>query len=147
MISRGRTITEHDVVAFAALTGDWHPQHADEQWASGSPFGERVAHGMLLLSYAVGLVPVDPERVVALRRVSDAVFKRPVRIGDTIHVEAELTRPDEGRGLEAYEWRIVNQHGKLVARAVVEVVVRREEAEAETDPEREATGDERPLLV
>ena len=57
---RGRTITEADLVSFAALTGDWHPQHADAEWADAGRFGERVAHGMLVLSYAVGLVRVRP---------------------------------------------------------------------------------------
>jgi 3-hydroxybutyryl-CoA dehydratase len=75
--TRARTITESDVVAFATLTGDLHPQHVDADWAAASRFGERVAHGMLVLSYAVGLVPLDPDRVVALRRVREAVFKRP----------------------------------------------------------------------
>ena len=75
--TRGRTVTEADVVGFAALTGDWHPQHTDAEWAAGSRFGERIAHGLLVLSYAAGLVPLDPERVVALRRVGDAVFKQP----------------------------------------------------------------------
>ena len=46
-VSRGRTITEADVVQFAALTGDLHPQHTDAAWAAESRFGERVAHGML----------------------------------------------------------------------------------------------------
>jgi 3-hydroxybutyryl-CoA dehydratase len=129
----GRTITETDVVAFAALTGDNHPQHTDADYAARGPFGERVAHGMLVLSYAVGLVDFDPERIVALRRIEDAVFKRPVHIGDTISVQVSLLRPDDGRGLEAYEWRIVNQAGQLVTRAVVEAVVRREES-SEPDP-------------
>ena len=88
--TRGRTITEADLVSFAALTGDWHPQHADAEWASGSPFGERIAHGMLVLSMAAGLVPFDPQRVVALRRVRDVVFKRPVRFGDTITVHGQV---------------------------------------------------------
>ncbi len=101
MTSRGRTITETDIVAFSALTGDHHPQHTDAQWAAETPFGGRVAHGMLVLSYAVGLVPLDPERVVALRRIEDAVFKRPVRIGDTIRVEAKLARPTRGAGSRA----------------------------------------------
>ena len=48
------------------------------------PFGERIAHGMLVLSYAVGLVDFDPERIAALRRIREVVFKRPVAIGDTI---------------------------------------------------------------
>ncbi len=121
---RGRTITESDVVAFAALTGDHHPQHTDAAWAAQGPFGERIAHGMLVLAYAMGLVDIDPERIVALRRIDEVVFKRPVAIGDTIHVEAKLLRPDDGRGVEAYEWRIVNQDGKLVVRAVVEALVR-----------------------
>jgi len=49
MITRGRTITEAGVVAFSALTGDHHPQHTDAQWAAETPFGGRVAHGMLVL--------------------------------------------------------------------------------------------------
>jgi acyl dehydratase len=60
------------------------------------------------------------------------VFKRPVRIGDTIRVEATLLRPDDGRGLEAWEWRVLNQRDRLVARVVVEVVLRREQAPAES---------------
>ena len=77
--TRGRTVTEADVVGFAALTGDWHPQHTDAVWAAESAFGERIAHGLFVLSLAGGLVPFDPERVVALRRVGDVVFKRPVQ--------------------------------------------------------------------
>ncbi len=127
MITRGRTITEADVVAFSALTGDHHPQHSDAQWAASSPFGERVAHGMLVLSYAVGLAPIDPEHVVALRRIEDAVFKRPVLIGDTIRVEAKLARPDDGGGLEGWEWRVLNQNDELVARVKVQAVVRTQE--------------------
>jgi acyl dehydratase len=65
--SPGRTITEGDLVSFSALTGDWHPQHSDVEWAMGSQFSERVAHGMLVLSYSIGLAPLDPDRVVALR--------------------------------------------------------------------------------
>ncbi len=135
--TRGRTITEADVVSFAALTGDWHPQHADAAWASESRFGERVAHGMLVLSYAVGLVPLDPERVVALRSVREAVFKRPARLGDTLHVEGrigELRPLDDELGLVATDWRVKNQHGQTVGRAGVEVLWRREsDAPAEGD--------------
>ena len=80
--SRGRTITESDLVSFSALTGDWHPQHADADWAAASQFGERIAHGMLVLSYAIGLLPIDPDRVVALRGIRGVIFKRPVPIGD-----------------------------------------------------------------
>ncbi|MDP9136377.1 MAG: MaoC family dehydratase N-terminal domain-containing protein [Actinomycetota bacterium] len=128
-ISRGRTITEADVAQFAALTGDMHPQHTDAVWAAGSRFGERVAHGMLVLSYCVGLVEFDPERVVALRRVSNAVFKRPVALGDTIHVESAVQAVDPldgGHSLVACGWRVLNQDGLLVARATLELVWRAE---------------------
>ena len=94
---RGRTVTEADVVAFAALTGDCHPQHTDAEWAASSPFGERIATGMLVLSCAGGLVPFDPERVVALRRVGDVVFKRPVRFGDTLRVSGKMLELSDAR--------------------------------------------------
>jgi 3-hydroxybutyryl-CoA dehydratase len=137
-VTRGRTVTEADVVAFAALTGDWHPQHADAQWAAESPFGERIAHGMLVISLAAGLVPFDPERVIALRSVTDATFKRPVRFGDTLRVQgrvAELAPASDEAGLVKLAWSVVNQHDRAVCRAKVEVLWRREAAVA-ADPDR-----------
>jgi acyl dehydratase len=132
--SRARTVTETDVGTFAALTGDFHPQHTDADWAASSPFGERIAHGMLVLSLAVGLLPLDPERIVALRRIGDAVFKRPVLFGDTIHVECRLdavSPVDAGVGLATCLWTIVNQDGRTVARATVDVLWRRAAVPAE----------------
>src|ERR1700689_4583540 len=126
-----RTVRDTDVIVFSALTGDWHPQPCGPGWAASSPFGERIAHGMLVLSLAVGLVPLDPERVLALRRVGDVVFKRPVRLDDTIHVVGELTalRPiDEHGGLVDFSWQIRNQDDALVARATVQVLWRRDAA-------------------
>jgi acyl dehydratase len=120
-------VTEADVVAFSALTGDWHPQHSDAEWAAASAFGERIAHGMLIVSFAVGLVAFDPERVVALRRIRDVVFKRPVRLGDTVHVEgteAERREVDDEHVLVTWSWRIVNQDGELVCRLVIEALCR-----------------------
>jgi acyl dehydratase len=125
--SRGRTVTEADVVAFAGLTGDWHPQHSDATWAAQSAFGERIAHGMLIVSYAVGLVAFDPERVVALRRLRDVVFKRPVRLGDTIRVEgteADRRQVDDDTALVTWNWRILNQDDELVCRVAIEALCR-----------------------
>ena len=136
--TRGRTVTESDVVGFASLTGDWHPQHSDAQWASASPFGERIAHGMLVVSLAAGLVPFDPGRVVALRRVSDATFKRPVRFGDTLRVEgriADVAPASEEAGLVTFAWNVVNQEDRTVCRARVEVLWKRDVL-AEIEPER-----------
>jgi acyl dehydratase len=125
--TRGRTVTEADVVAFAGLTGDFHPQHSDAEWAQRSAFGQRIAHGMLIISFAVGLVPLHPERVIALRRLEDVVFKRPVLLGDTIHVRGEIERLrpiDDSAGLVACRWLIVNQRDQLTCRARVEVLWR-----------------------
>jgi len=128
-----RTVGEAEVIGFCALTGDWHPQHCDPRWAGASPFGERIAHGMLVLSFAVGLVPLDPERVLALRRVSDVVFKRPVRLGEAIYVAGELSALrsiDERSGLVDFSWAVRNQDDALVARANVQVLWRRDGTKA-----------------
>ncbi len=98
-------------------------------------FGERIAHGMLVLSYAAGLVPFDPSRVMALRRVRDVVFKRPVKLGDTIRVEgkvAEAKPVDEGAGLVAVALDVRGAGGKTVMRATVEVLWRRDAVPADT---------------
>jgi 3-hydroxybutyryl-CoA dehydratase len=127
-VTPARTIGAADIAAFAALTGDEHPQHTDAEWAADSRFGERIAHGLLVLSCAIGLLPLDPDRVVALRRIGDAVFKQPVKIGDTVRVEGEVlaTRPvDDEHGLVECRWRVLNQHGKLVLRASAELLWRR----------------------
>ena len=95
--------------------------------ASESAFGERIAHGLFVLSLAGGLVPFDPERVVALRRVGDVVFKRPVRLGDTLRVSGkvlELSAVNEEAGLVAFAWNVLNQDDRVVTRARVEVLWR-----------------------
>ena len=135
--TRARTVTEADVVGFAALTGDWHPQHADAVWAAQSRFGERIAHGMLIVSFAVGLLPLDPERVVALRRVTDVVFKRPLKLGETIKAEgklAELIALDDEVGLVGCALSILNQDGALVCRARLDVIWRRDDQTPAPEP-------------
>ena len=129
MESSGRTVTEYDVVSFASLTGDWHPQHADAAWAAESPFGRRIAHGMLVISYSIGLLPIDPRVVMALRSIDSAVLKRPVGLGDTIRVKAKVTdlRPlGAEAGLVTLGVRIVNQADELVAKMGIVVLWRRE---------------------
>lgn len=123
-----RTISEQDLVGFSDLTGDHHPLHTDPEWAAGSPFGSRIAHGMLLLSYSVGLAPIDPDRVVALRGFDRVVFKRPVHIGEAIALRGkvdELKTIDEENGLARFLWTVVNGEGRTVLRAVAEIVWRR----------------------
>lgn len=59
-VSRGRTITEADLVLFSAFSGDWYPLHTDKEWAAQTSFGQRIAHGMLVLSVAMGLLDMVP---------------------------------------------------------------------------------------
>ena len=129
--TRARTVTEADVVGFAALTGDWHPLHTDAVWAADGPFGARVAHGLLVVSVAAGMVPLDPDRVLALRGVRDVTFKRPVRLGDTIRVAGRLTglRPVAPEaGLVTLAWTVADQRGHTACRAEIEVLWSRDDA-------------------
>jgi len=64
-VTRSRTITEADIVNFASLSGDWYPLHCDAEYAKKSPFGDRIAHGLLILSAASGLTPLEPGPVLA----------------------------------------------------------------------------------
>jgi 3-hydroxybutyryl-CoA dehydratase len=138
LVTRGRSVTETDLVSFAALTGDWHPQHSDATWAERSPFKQRIAQGMLMLSYAVGLTDFDPTRVIALRGITDAVFKSPVYLGDTIYVEGEVERIREvGPELDLVRWRwaIANRTQERIAARLRIEVLWRWAAEPEAPPE------------
>ncbi|HZO37224.1 MAG TPA: MaoC/PaaZ C-terminal domain-containing protein [Solirubrobacteraceae bacterium] len=131
--TRGRTIGEGDVSLFAGLTGDHHPLHTDAVFAAAHQFGERVAHGMLVLSAAVGLVPFDPDHILALRRVRDVTFKQPVRFGDTIRCEGAISEASaltDEAGLVTCDIRVRNQDNKLVCRIAVDVLWRRDAADA-----------------
>ncbi|MED5078355.1 MaoC/PaaZ C-terminal domain-containing protein [Geobacillus stearothermophilus] len=89
--SRGRTITEADIVRFAGVSGDFYPLHMDQEYAKRTPFGERIAHGMLTLSAATGLWMMELGVVLAFYGIDSLRFVRPVKIGDTIYVESGLT--------------------------------------------------------
>jgi acyl dehydratase len=125
--TEARPVRESDILDFAALSGDLHPQHVDPDWAGESRFGEQIAHGLLVLSFAIGLLRLDPERVVALRRVRDAVFKQPVKIGDTLRVEGRIAstrRVDDEHELVESHLRILNQDDRLVALVKAELLCR-----------------------
>jgi acyl dehydratase len=129
-VTPSRTIEERDVTTFADVSGDHHPLHVDPVWAAQSVFGERIAHGLLVFSCAAGLVPFDPERVVALRRVSELVFKQPVRFGESISVEGKVRRVrplEQDFGIVEVVLRVLRGDGRLALRAVLEVIWRRGE--------------------
>ena len=95
VISPARTVTESDVVNFAGISGDFNQIHTDSVYAKDTPFGARVAHGLLGLSIASGLAVrtgVLEGTVIAFREINHWKFSKPVFIGDTIHVEMEVTK-------------------------------------------------------
>jgi 3-hydroxybutyryl-CoA dehydratase len=120
METRGRTITEADLVQFAGLTGDYNPMHTDAEYMKSSVFGQRVAHGMLTLSYAVGQAYQlgFMERTVIAFRGLEMKFSLPVFIGDTLHTELVVREKTEARrmggGWVVLDIKIINQAGKTV---------------------------------
>jgi acyl dehydratase len=116
-----RTITEADVVAFAGVSGDFNPLHVDAEHAAGTAFGERIAHGALVLAIATGLrqqLGVFHGTLKAWLGVRDWRFVAPVRFGDTVHVVTEVAELRETRdpaaGLVVQRVSIVNQRGEVV---------------------------------
>ncbi len=100
LVSPGRTITETDIVQFAAFTGDWHPLHVDVEYAKKTPFGERIAHGMLTLCvgsalpFRLGMNVALPKSFIAFYGMDSVRFVGPVKIGDTIRCEVEIIELD-----------------------------------------------------
>ncbi len=120
VVSPARTITEADVVMFAGLTGDYNQLHTDEEFAKTTPFGRRIAHGLLVLSYAVGLLGrlgFIEGTALAFRELSWK-FSQPVFMGDTVHVKARCRELKPmarlGGGLVIFDLSVLNQEGKTV---------------------------------
>ncbi|PSP36366.1 monoamine oxidase [Halobacteriales archaeon QH_10_70_21] len=123
-VTQGRTITEADVTNFAGVSGDFNHLHTDEERMSESVFGERIAHGMLVVSAATGLLwqdrtPEARDAVVAFYGIDDLRFRQPTHIGDTIRVETEVleTRAKEegmGNGTVRNAVEIKNQRDQTV---------------------------------
>ncbi len=89
LTSTGRTITETDVVQFAGLSGDYNQLHTDAEFGKSTPFGARIAHGLLVLSIASGLAMrtgVLEGTAIAFREINNWKFIKPVFFGDTVHV-------------------------------------------------------------
>ena len=119
-VTRGRTITEADVVNFAGLSGDFIELHVNEEFAKASPFGRRIAHGALVFSVATGLMTQMGEigdTVIAFYGIDKLRFTKPVFIGDTIHATKKVTAAEEkgpGRGLVTFDTAVWNQRGEAV---------------------------------
>lgn len=113
-------VTEARINAYAELTGDFTPVHVDEAYARTTPFGTRVAHGLLGLSIADGLkVQSDYRFLPGMSLGWTWDFLLPIRIDDTLHVQFRVTglRPSKSRpgwGIVVLPSELINQHGDVV---------------------------------
>ena len=130
IVTQGRTITEADIVSFAGLSGDFNPLHLDADYMRDSMFGERIAHGLLVLSAASGLawqlgfMAGTVEAFLSL----EWKFRAPVKIGDTIHVEAEVKQrkamPSANGGIVSLDVLVKNQAGKTTQKGQWTVMIK-----------------------
>jgi acyl dehydratase len=127
----GRTIAESDIMDFAGLSGDYNQIHTDAEFSKGTPFGQRVAHGLLGLSIASGLAMrtgVLEGTVIAFREINNWKFVAPVFIGDTLHVEMEVIEtkalPRIGGGSVVIALDVKKQTGETVMKGTWTALVK-----------------------
>jgi 3-hydroxybutyryl-CoA dehydratase len=130
VVSPGRTVTEADVVMFAALSGDYNQLHTDAEFAKGTVFGERIAHGLLGLSLAGGLAWRTGfiEGTVEAFTALEWKFRAPIKLGDTIHVRAKVIRtkkmPQTGGGIVIFDVLVKNQRDETVQKGQWTLIVK-----------------------
>jgi acyl dehydratase len=114
----GRTITEADIIIHAGQTGDFFPHHMDAEWCKTQPFKQRMAHGTLVFSLAVGLTATAINEVAMTYGYEHLRFIKPVFIGDTIKVKVTIKEKKDhkkpGYGLVTESVEAFNQHNELV---------------------------------
>jgi acyl dehydratase len=130
-VCRERTITEADVVNFAGISGDYNPLHTSEEYGKTTPFGGRIAHGVLVLAIATGQINqlgIFEGTTIALLQQT-IKYVGPVKFGDTIHLEStivekkETSKPD--RGILTLENKVLNQNGQTVIEVQEVVMIKR----------------------
>lgn len=109
-----KTITEADILLFAAVSGDMYGLHLDEEYAKTTRFGKRVAHGMLTASLLSTVNAMLLQRPGGLYVEQTVRFRRPVFIGDTVRARAEVVEIDAAGRRMRCRTTIQNQHGKIV---------------------------------
>jgi acyl dehydratase len=134
--SVSRTITEADIVNFAALSGDWNLIHSDAEYSKSQMFGQRVAHGLLILSIASGLavrLGFMENTVMAFRSIDEWKFTKPVFIGDTVRLRVTVAAKKEmgrlGGGLVTFKMEVLNQRNEVVQRGNWEILCKASEKE------------------
>lgn len=117
-----KPVTECDIQLFAAVSGDVNPVHLDPEFAAGTAFGERIAHGMLtgaIISAAIALELPGPGTIYVGQQLR---FRQAVKIGDTITVELTVSDKQDRRKTVTLDCRAKNQAGKAVASGTAEVI-------------------------
>jgi 3-hydroxybutyryl-CoA dehydratase len=118
--TRGRTVTESDVMTFAGLTGDFVELHTNAEFAKHTVFGQRIAHGALVFSISVGLTTrmnLLDDTLVAFAGVDHLRFAAPVFIGDTVRATKSVVERKElgaAQGSVVFETRVLNQRDETV---------------------------------
>ena len=139
--SPGRTITDADLMSFAGLTGDYSELHTSDVYAKSSQFGRKVAHGLLGLSYAHGLMwPRTGElrdTAIAFLGINEWKFVGPLFVGDTIFVNYSLSelRDSKSRPTQAiavFTVELVNQNGEILQQGKKALLVSKVPLEAVT---------------
>lgn len=125
-----RTVTESDLVNFAGVSGDYTQIHTDAEFAKSTPYGQRIAHGLLVLSIASGLAMrcgILEGTVLAFREINEWKFVKPVFIGDTVHVDLNVKEtkaiPRIGGGSIVIELNVKNQLDDIVMKGNWTVLV------------------------
>lgn len=125
-MTRGRTVTETDVVNWCMFTGDWFPIHSDVVYSEGSMFGDRLAPGLMVLAIAGGLVvPAESEAILAQYGIDRIRYPVPTFIGDTLRVRntiVKLEDRDEMSGIVDIEWEILNQNETMTCNVLLRVL-------------------------
>lgn len=128
--SQGRTITEADLVNFSGVSGDYNPIHTDAEFSKATPFGERIAHGMLVLSVATGLgmqLGFLDGTVIAFTGI-EWKFRGVVKIGDTVHMIVKVAKTKAmkaaGGGFVVFDARVLNQRNEVVQQGEWTVLVK-----------------------
>jgi 3-hydroxybutyryl-CoA dehydratase len=112
--SRVRTISGTDIDLFAQACGDSNPIHLDDAYAATTPFGKRIAHGMLTASLVSAVLANDLPGAGTVYLGQDLKFKAPVFVGDTITATVECTAYREDKRIATFKTTCTNQDGKVV---------------------------------
>jgi len=92
--SPARTVTEADLTIFSMVSGDWNPVHSDAEFARDTPYGQRIVHGVLGVAIVTGMfdrIGIFENSALALLGIDEWRFRAPILVGDTIHMEMEIT--------------------------------------------------------